>query len=235
MPIERFANILYVGAAVLLVYALLAWIVSLKVFALHHVEVRGNLSHVTEANIKLVATRGVRGNFFTVELGDVRTAFEKLPWVREARISRRWPDTLVVEIVEHTPLAHWNGNQLVSSEGEVFNASVDAKLPAFSGYSGSGKEVSEAYHQFGELLAPLDLRIKVLSFSPRRAWRLTTESGLEIALGRLDAEPRLKRFVQQYQKLSERLGAPPAYVDLRYADGFAVKLPRNAQPLNKQS
>ncbi len=235
MPIERFANILYLGAFALLAYALLAWVVSLPVFALHHVEVKGNLGHVREANIKLVANRGVRGNFFTVDLEDVRTAFEKLPWVREARVSRRWPDTLVLEIVEHTPLAHWNGNELVSSEGEVFNASLETKLPSFTGYAGSGKEVTEAYHRFGEILAPLDLRIKELSFSQRRAWRFKTESGMEVALGRLDAEPRLMRFVQQYPKLNERLGAPPTYVDLRYADGFAVKMPRNVQQVKKQS
>jgi len=71
--------------------------------------------------------------------------------------------------------------------------------------------------------------------SPRRAWRLKTDSGLEIALGRKDVEARLKRFAAQYQKISERLGAVPAYVDLRYADGFAVRLPRAAKNVDRQS
>jgi len=235
MPIERFANLLFVGAASLLVYALLAWLVSMPVFALRHVEVRGNLDHIIEGNIKLVANRGVRGNFFTVDLGEVRTAFEKLPWVREARISRRWPDTLVVELIEHTPLGRWNGSGLISTEGEVFNASANGNLPSLAGFEGSGKEVAEAYRRFGDLLSPLDLSVHELSLSPRRAWRLKTGSGMEIALGRQDAESRLQRFVQQFHKLNERLGGAPAYVDLRYGDGFAVRQPRVAQPLNKQS
>jgi cell division protein FtsQ len=235
MPTDRIANFLYVGSAALLIYAFLAWLVSLPVFALHHVEVRGELQHVNADGVRLVASRGVRGTFFTVELGDVRAAFEKLPWVREARVSRRWPDTLVVEMVEHTPFARWNGAELVSSEGEVFNASVAMDLPRLSGFEGSGREVVEAYRRYGELLAPLGMKIGELSLSPRRAWRLKTDSGLEIALGRTDIEPRLKRFAAQYRKLSERLGAAPAYVDLRYADGFAVKLPQGAQQLNKQS
>jgi cell division protein FtsQ len=235
MPTDQFANVLYAGAGALLAYALLAWLVSLPVFALHRVDVRGELRHVSEASVKLVANRGVRGNFFTVELDEVRAAFEKLPWVDEARVSRRWPDTLVVELVEHAPLARWNDSKLVSAEGEVFNAAAEAKLPRLSGFEGSGREVVEAYRRYGEVLAPLGMNIVELNLSPRRAWRLKTDSGMEIALGRKDAEPRLKRFADQYQKISERLGAPPAYVDLRYADGFAVKLPRAAKTVNKQS
>jgi len=235
MPTDQFANVLYVGAGALLAYALLAWLVSLPVFALHRVDVRGELRHVGGESIKLVANRGVRGNFFTVELDQVRTAFEKLPWVAEARVSRRWPDTLIVELVEHVPLAHWNDGKLVSAEGVVFNVAADAALPRLSGFEGSGREVAEAYRRYGEILAPLGMRIEELNLSPRRAWRLKTDSGLEIALGRKDVEPRLKRFADQYQKISERLGAAPAYVDLRYADGFAVKLPRTPKTMNTQS
>jgi cell division protein FtsQ len=235
MPTDQFANVLFVGAATLLAYALLAWLVSLPVFALHRVDVRGELNHVSGESIKLVANRGVRGNFFTVELDKVRTAFEKLPWVSEARVSRRWPDTLIVELVEHAPLARWNDGKLVSTESEVFNAAADATLPRLSGFEGSGREVAEAYRRYGEILAPLGVRIEEMNLSPRRAWRLKTDSGMEIALGRKDVEPRLKRFADQYQKISERLGAVPAYVDLRYADGFAVKLPHAAKTTNKQS
>lgn len=235
MPTDRIANALYLGASVLLFYALLTWLVSLPVFALQRIEVRGELRHVGEAGIRLVAKRGVRGNFFTVDLVEVRTAFEKLPWVREARISRRWPDTLIVELAEHIPMGRWNPGRLISTEGEVFSAAVEAELPGLSGIEGSGHEVAEAYRRYGKLLAPLGLDIRELSLSPRRAWRLKTASGMEIVLGRKDAEARLQRFVAQYQKISERLGAPPAYADLRYADGFAVRLPRAGQPLNKES
>lgn len=234
-PTDQLANVLYLGAGILLAYAFLAWLVALPVFALHRVDVRGELRHVSAESIKLVADRGVRGNFFTVDLDEVRAAFEKLPWVDEARISRHWPDTLVVDLVEHVPLARWNGNGLVSQQGKVFNAAGDASLPALNGFEGAGREVVAAYRLYENALAPLGLHIKELSLSPRRAWRLKTDSGLEIALGRKDAESHLKRFVTEYQKISERLGAVPAYVDLRYADGFAVKLPRTEKQTNKQS
>lgn len=234
-PTDQFANVLYLGAGALLVYALLAWLVSLPVFALHRLEVQGELRHVNEDSVKLVANRRIRGNFFTVNLEEVRAEFEKLPWVSDARISRHWPDTLIVELFEHVPLARWNASGLVSTKGEVFNAALNANLPRFEGFEGSGREVAEAYRRYAEILSPLGLSISELSYSTRRAWRLKTDGGLEIALGRQESEQRLQRFASQYQKINERLGAAPAYVDLRYADGFAVKLPRAAQQMNKKS
>lgn len=222
-PADRLANALYLGAGALLAYGLLMWVVSLPVFALQRVEVRGELRHVGREQIHLVANRGIRGNFFTVDLDDVRAAFEKLPWVREARVSRYWPDTLVVELVEHTPLAHWNGNALLSTEGVVFNTTSEASLPRLTGFNGSSEEVAEAFKRYSRILAPAGMRISELNYSPRRAWRLKTDSGLEIALGRSEPDVRLERFVRLYQKTGEMLGAEPGYVDLRYADGFAVR------------
>jgi cell division protein FtsQ len=233
-PINLLANALYAGAALLLGYALLIWLVSLPAFALRHVDVRGALKQVDEAQVRLVASRGVYGNFFTVDLDKVRGAFEKLPWVSEARVTRQWPDRLIVEVREHQPLGVWNRQQLVSTDGEVFAAKSVQALPGLSGMDGTAVEVSVAYGKFSAMLAPLGLKIQELSLSPRRAWRLKTVSEtdvantLEIVLGRKDAEARLARFAGQYVNAVERLGAAPAYADLRYADGFALRQPRTA-------
>ncbi len=234
-PADRLANALYLGAGALLVYGLLMWLISLPVFALHRVEVRGDLRHVNKGQVHLVSNRGIRGNFFTVDLDEVRAAFEKLPWVREARISRHWPDALVVELVEHAPLAHWNGKALLSVEGVVFNTTSKDNLPRLNGFEGSGEEVAEAYKRYSKALAPVGMHIRELSFSPRRAWRLKTTEGLEIALGRVEPDIRLERFTQLYPRVTEKLDATPAYVDLRYADGFAVKPSRVTETVNRKS
>ncbi len=222
-PADHLANALYLGAGVLLIYGLLNWAAALPIFSLHRLEVQGSLKHINEYQVKLAASRGVRGNFFTVDLDVVRQAFEKLPWVASARVTRRWPDLLVVELTEHQPLAHWNGKSLLSDRGVVINATLDALLPRLNGMQGTGPEVLEAYRRFARTLASSGLRISELTYSPRRAWRIKTESGLEIALGRMEPDSRLERFATLYQKVSEKLGAPPAYADLRYAEGFAVR------------
>lgn len=234
-PVDRLANAVYLGAAALLAYALFSWLLSLPVFALHRVEVRGDLRQVDEASIRLITSRRIRGNFFTVDLDEVRDSFEKLPWVREARVSRFWPDTLRVELVEHVPLARWNGKSLLSVEGVVIDARAQSGLPSLNGFEGSGEEVADSYRRFSQTLAPLGMHIRELSLSERRAWRLKTEEGLELAIGRVEPEARLARFSELYGRTVEMLGAPPAYVDLRYADGFAVRPARLAETVNRKS
>lgn len=233
-PADRLANALYLGAGLLLAYALLAWLASLPAFALHRIEIRGALRHVDEGQVRLVSGRGIRGNFFTVDLDEVRAAFEKLPWVREARVSRHWPDALVVELAEHAPLARWNGKFLLSEEGVVFNTISKEDLPSLSGFDGSGMEVVEAYRRYGKTLAAVGMHIRELSFSQRRAWRLKTAEGLEIALGRIEPDARLERFVRLYPRVA-KVGASPTYVDLRYADGFAVRAPGRTETSTRKS
>lgn len=222
-PIQQLTRALVWLAAALFAYAFGAWLVSLPVFALKNVELATPVAHVTEAQVKLVAERYVRGNFFTVDLEAVRNAFEKLPWVREARVSRRWPDTLEIALTEHVPLARWNDAALVSQEGEVFAAAYDQDLPRFVGPDRASQQVAAAYRQYQQQLSRIGRTIRVLQLSPRRAWRMTLDDGSEITLGREAMEARLARFVALYPKLFAAPAAPPAYVDLRYADGFAVR------------
>ncbi|MCA1978052.1 MAG: cell division protein FtsQ/DivIB [Thiobacillus sp.] len=238
-PLCQVARVLTWGALGLIAYGIVSWLVARPWFALTTLEVKTPVAHVTEAQLRLVAERKVRGTFFTVDLERVRHSLEKLPWVREARVERRWPDTLVVSLVEHVPLARWNDNALVNGDGEVFVAAVSGRLPRLDGPDGSSAEVVDAYRRFGALLAPLGMRIEELRLSPRRAWRMQLDSGMTLALGRERTEARLARFVELYPRLfgarqsdgGEAVAAiTPAAVDLRYPDGFAVRMPDGHMP-----
>lgn len=238
-PLSQVARVLTWGALGLLAYGAAGWLVAQPWFALTTIEVKTPVPHVTEAQIRLVAERQVRGTFFTVDLEQVRASLEKLPWVREAQVERRWPDTLVVSLVEHVPLARWNDHALVSGAGEVFVAAVAARLPRLFGPEDSSAEVVAAYRRYQAALAPLGMRIDELRLSPRRAWRMRLDNGMVLALGREQTETRLARFVSLYPRLFGTPSLPdavpvrpaiPATVDLRYPDGFAVRMPDGAIP-----
>jgi cell division protein FtsQ len=238
-PLNQVARVLAWGALALLAYGAVNWVVAQPWFALTTLEVKTPMAHVTEAQIRLVAERQVRGTFFTVDLERVRTSLEKLPWVREARVERRWPDTLQVSLTEHVPLARWNDDALVSAAGEVFVAASSGRLPRLSGPEGSSAEVVAAYRRYQSALAPLGTRIAELRLSPRRAWRMRLDNGMQLALGREQADARLARFVALYPRLfgarpaADGVAAAPvapATVDLRYTDGFAVRMPHGVSP-----
>lgn len=242
-PLTQVARVLTWGALTLLAYGAASWTAARPWFALHTIEVETPVRHVTEAQIRLVAERQVRGTFFTVDLEDVRGSLEKLPWVRAARVERRWPGTLVVSLTEHAPLARWNNEALVNTYGEVFVAALDAQLPRLSGPEDSSDEVVAAYSRHQAVLAPLGMTIAELRLSSRRAWRIRLDNGMELALGREQGDERLARFIALYPRLfvaqppdqavaTVEPTAPllPITVDLRYPDGFAVRMPDGGSP-----
>ena len=246
-PLSQVARVLTWGALALLAYGAVSWVGAQPWFALKSIEVKTPVAHVTEAQIRLVAERQVRGTFFTIDLEGVRNSLEELPWVHGARVERRWPDTLVVSLTEHVPLARWNDNALINEAGEVFVAAADTRLPRLSGPEESSAEVVAAYRRHQAALAPLGMTIDELRLSPRRAWRLRLANGMQLALGREQADARLARFIAVYPRLfgaqpaTQDLAAAapgaapsapitPATVDLRYPDGFAVRMPDDASP-----
>ena len=240
-PLNQVARVLAWGALALLAYGAIAWVGAQPWFALRGIEVKTPVAHVTEAQIRLVAERQVRGTFFTVDLDAVRDSLEKLPWVREARVERRWPDTLEVSLTEHVPLARWNDDALVSEAGEVFVAADSAKLPRLSGPEESADEVVAAYRRHQAALQRIGMRIAELRLSPRRAWRIRLDNGMQLALGREQTDARLARFVALYPRLFTATPAAaaetapaepvlPVAVDLRYPDGFALRMPAGIPP-----
>jgi cell division protein FtsQ len=109
------------------------------------------------------------------------------------------------------------------------------QLPLFAGPAGSEAEIAKRYRGFAELLAPLGAPPDRVVLTPRYAWQLRvggTQNGiLNIELGRDGAETveqRLARFVAAYPeslaRLPQRGAAEQAYVDLRYPNGFALRV-----------
>lgn len=219
------ANLLFGLAALLALY--LAWAIALRlpVFELSEVRVSGELVRVTRDQVEAVVRRELKGNFLTVDLAAARTAFHGLPWVRQADLRRQWPARIDVKLEEHVPLARWAGTALVNTHGEVFAAAYDGELPVFIGPEGAAREIAIQYRYFRRSLEAIGETPVQVRVSPRRAWQLKLQSGLTLELGREQVETRLARFVAAYDRTLGQLGRRVNHVDLRYANGFAVRLP----------
>lgn len=217
------ASLGYALAGLLLACAVLWRVAQLDDFAVREVGIVGDVAHLTREQVETVVFRHLRGNFFTMDLESARDAFEKLPWVRRVEVSRRWPDRIEFAVEEHRPLARWGESALVNEYGEVFEGASNHRLPVFSGPEGSAQEVVQRYIDFERLLAAVGRRIAEISLSPRRAWRLRLDDATVIELGRDEVEQRLATFVAAYDRSVGRLDAAALHVDLRYANGFAIR------------
>jgi cell division protein FtsQ len=219
------AGALYAVAAVLVLYVAWTLAARLPMFTLREVRVGGELAHVTRGEIEGVVQRDLRGNFLTLDLAATSGSFEKLPWVRKASVRRLWPARLDVVLEEHVPLARWAGAALVNTHGEVFQAAYGGKLPVFIGPKGMAREIAIQFRYFRGSLQTIGQTPVQVQVSPRRAWELKLESGATLVLGREQVEARLARFVAVHDRTLARLGRDVDYVDLRYSNGFAVRVP----------
>ena len=238
------ADLLFFAAALALGYAAMLAAARLPFFPLRELVVAGPLQEVTPTQVEYAAGSAVAGNFFTVNLDAVRAAFEKLPWVRKAEVRRRWPNGLELAIEEHVAAARWKQAdapkeapvggaaeaRLVNREGEVFAAASNAALPLFVGPEGTAPLILARYHELQPLLEPLGRRPQTLALSPRQAWQVKLDDGVLLDLGRDQAKSRindrLQRFAAAYRQASERLRARADVIDLRYPNGFAMRLAR---------
>jgi cell division protein FtsQ len=217
-------------AMAMFAYGALAWAVRQPAFAIRRVVVDGPVVRVNPAHVSAVIREELRGTFFTLRLADARASLQRVPWVKSVALRRRWPDGLEVSLLEHEPLARWNDNALVDTEGEAFSADYDGELPQLIGPEGSAALVAARFRDFGKTLAPRSLSIAELRLSPRGAWQLRTSgrARLTIELGRNTPGERLSRLVSYYSRTLgalARAGTPVEYVDLRYRNGFAARVP----------
>jgi cell division protein FtsQ len=117
------------------------WLTTSRQFAVEHVALRGNRA-LDETAVR--EAMGIAGgeNIFGLDMGDLERALRDNPWIREARVERRLPDRLQVELVERLPvaIAELGGLYLVDAEGCAFKRAAIERgegdgLPVITGIS----------------------------------------------------------------------------------------------------
>jgi cell division protein FtsQ len=93
-PDERTATVLFAGCAGLLA-AVLGWWAAPAGVRHRRIVVEGELVHNNAVTLRANVAPSLTGNFFTVDLGGARKAFEQVPWVRAA-VRREFPNGLRV-------------------------------------------------------------------------------------------------------------------------------------------
>lgn len=193
--------------------------------ALTQLVISGQLEHVPPQAVQSAVRAALGSGFFTTQVDKVQSAVAALPWVASASVRRSWPHSLYVDITEQQPLVRWNGDGLMDAQGRVFVHSGDAAwntLPILNGPEGSEQDVLAEYRSYEALLASRSLGLRQLTVDARGDASLQLASGLEVRLGRENAELRLERFISvALPTLTSQL-ADVAYVDMRYTNGFAV-------------
>ena len=166
-----------------------------------------------------------------VDVTDIRKRLLEFGWVKDARVSRRFPDTLVIDIVERRPSALWQSQgqlALIDDGGVVLDRVPVDKMPDLPLLIGRGAN-SQAV-PLEQLLAKVPaLKAQLVSAAwvGQRRWDLTFQSGETVALpeGATMASNALVRFARMDQSAG-LLGRGIVRFDLRIPGKMTVRLPR---------
>lgn len=166
-----------------------------------------------------------------VDVSRIRERLLRFGWVKDARVSRRLPDTLVIDIVERTPSALWQDRQqlsLIDSEGVVLDRVSIANMPDLPLVIGPGANLHAA--ELKTLLTDvptLQAQLASATWVGGRRWDLGFQSGETVALpeGRREARTALGKFAR-VDRSSGLLGRGLVRFDLRVPGKMIVRLPR---------
>jgi cell division protein FtsQ len=146
-------------------------------------------------------------------------------------VSRRLPDTLVIDIVERTPAALWQNQgqlALIDPDGVVLDRVPVDKMPDLPLLIGAG--ANGQAEQLGRIMAvvpTLKPQLASGTWVGGRRWDLNFQSGETIALpeGETAAKTALTKFAK-LDKSSGLLGRGIVRFDLRVPGKMIVRLPR---------
>lgn len=200
-------------------------------FHLRRVEVTG-FERVSRLDVYNVAFDQPSMAMPLVDLDATRARLLEFGWIKEARVSRRLPDTLVVELVERRPAAIWQHNRqlnLIDAEGVVLEPVKLEAMPDLPLVIGPA-----ANHHVPELTALLasapHVRPQVTgaTWIGGRRWDLRFQTGEMLALPEGDEAARraLAAFARMDQQ-TQLLGRGFVRFDMRIPGRFIVRVTRD--------
>ncbi len=211
-----------VAALLTCLWAVALWANQRQWFPIRQVVVTTPLSEVDAGLLESVVRNEWRGSFFSFSPQKARASLRKLPWVKDARVTRRWPGRIEVAIVEQKVLGQWSEQELLAQDGEIFKGVARVPLPRFEAQSASPQEVVKRYLEARRQLAAIGLQIDRMGMSERGGVWIETREGLRIEFGREQFAERLQRFIAVYAQLATIQRQNLRRVDLRYRSALAL-------------
>lgn len=194
-----------------------------------HIEITGR--HLTtEASLLQALGTQPGAPMFGFSVEAARRRIDALPFVDHATVERHLPDTVLIHLVERSPVAVWQSHgtfQLINRAGERVpdqgmtgkDAEAFTKLPLVVG---DGANVAAA-----ELIDAMDAQPVVKSFVVAavrvgdRRWNLTLRDGTTILLPE-GHEPAALARLARYEASDRLLERPVISIDMRLPDRMII-------------
>ena len=174
-----------------------------------------------------------------VDIDKVRADLLQYGWIKDARVARRLPDTLAVEIIERKPAAIWQRGgkySLIDANGIVLahvRAGEGGDLPTLNGNEANAHIV--ALNALLDNASALKSQVSGASWIGNRRWDLQFQTGETLALpeGEVEAAKALLNFAR-LDGVHRLLGRDLIHFDLRDPNRAYFRKAPNAEAVKVQ-
>lgn len=207
-----------------------------ETFLVSGVNVRG-VRHLRESDLRDVAGVFTGQNIFKADIDAAARRLSGIPWVREAKIRRRLPDKISIEVIERDPAAAlYTGKAVYLIDGEgvaiekTVRARAERRLPVI--IAEHARPVPGEPTEHSGVAAALVL---LTELEKRGGWRMPdvtiradSVESLSVIYARNEFRLGAGNYSQKLRRLSEvtadlkRRNAAPVYIDLRPERQVAV-------------
>lgn len=222
------AAVAAVGAVVGLVWAIVA-IYTAPIFVIDRVVVTGN-DHLDKASVLASAAVPPKATLVRVPLGAIEKRLDANPWVKEVRLTKDYPDTLRVEIVEREPAlaidaggkeiwviskdGHWLGLRSAEDTGLVSVLDLPAVEPQ-QGRAAESPELRNAIRVYWGISQGLRDQVRAVSAPSVEKTALLTKDDIDIFIGEATDLADKDRIVRE---ILSREAGKVVYINVRVVE-----------------
>jgi cell division protein FtsQ len=208
--------------AVLLVFGVSVWRQLDQ--PLRSVRVQGLLSEAEQRAITDVVSESLKDGVLSVDLAELTERIHDLSWTRSVQVRRVWPDSLSIQVEKESVVAIWGDTGYLTSAGRVVQlADAVSAVPSLTAAMSTPRHAMQMYQMLELRVSTVGLSIAHLEENALGEWLMGFEGGMTVALGNEAVSERLTRFLLAYRRALGERSDDIAHVDVRYANGLAVR------------
>lgn len=200
---------------------------SMKLEQIHY----AGLNRTQEVQLDQAMNLSQGTSMLTLNLEEIKTMVEAMPWVKTATVSRQFPDNLFIKIVERTPYAVWQINSelwLIDEDGvKITQDKIGnySHLPFLvgQGASQSYAEIASAFKETPTLSGKITSLIRVGD----RRWDVMFDTGARLRLPENSDKYTINSAWLRFEQMNrdhDLLSREVAVYDMRFSDRMIVTL-----------
>ena len=160
-------------------------------------------------------------DLISLDISNIQKYIVEDIWIKDAEISKSFPSTIKIKIIQHQPYAIYNSKLMMRDGSIIKSDNISYELPVIEDNANNVSKSRRILTISTENLNKIDLKIKRIEIFNSLV-RIHT-SKYTLISDRPNLELNLNRLALSLNDLIEAFDQEINSIDMRYSNGFAIK------------